>query len=111
MYETWSVKIFIYLNFSLYTLIDMFQSCCPGSYFVTISALKDDLYEDVGVILAMAIIHGGQFPQFLSKTSYDTIARGVKSCFPTIEDISDLELRHKMAMVFFFTNYQFHSEP
>ena len=68
---------------------------------VFFSALQDNLYEDVGVFLAMSIVHGGPCPKFFAKWLYEAIVSGLQTVEPTVEMVTDTELKSNINQVSF----------
>ncbi|XP_024118464.1 G2/M phase-specific E3 ubiquitin-protein ligase [Oryzias melastigma] len=68
-------------------------------------ALQRGLYRTFGVMIAVAIVHGGVMPGFFSQKLYDNLCER-ETPAPTLGDISDLELQKKLRKVCqFFTVY------
>lgn len=87
-------KIYSFVKLSV--LVNWCVTQQVTNFFVT-AALKDGLYHDVGVLLAMAVVHGGQFPNFMSQTAYNLL---LKDDVPiSVMDIPDSQQRAKIQQV------------
>lgn len=76
-----------------------------NAYHSKISALQRGLYRTFGVMIAVAIVHGGVMPGFFSQRLYDNLCER-ETPAPTLGDISDPELQKKLRKVCqFFTVY------
>ena len=76
-----------------------------------VSAVEQNTYHYVGVILAMSIVHGGPAPCFFTNAVADFILYGLDITRPTIEDVPDQEVRVKLRKVCSvqFTGYVSHT--
>ena len=62
-------------------------------------AHKKDLYRLVGVVLAWSLWYGGPLGNFVSGTLYGSIAYGLGTRPPHLEDIPDQDLKQKIIQV------------
>lgn len=72
--------------------------------FFSLTALRDGLYRDIGVLLAMAIVHGGQWPGFFHPVAYNSFAFGPSYTSVSVDDILDFELKHMIMRVSLYTD-------
>ena len=42
--------------------------------YIFLAALRDGLYKDIGLLISMAIVQGGQWPGFFHPVAYDAFA-------------------------------------
>lgn len=63
------------------------------------SGLRDGLYKDIGILTAMAIVHGAQWPGFFHREAYNSFAKGPAFANASLNDIMDFELRHQLIKV------------
>ncbi|KAF6726454.1 G2/M phase-specific E3 ubiquitin-protein ligase [Oryzias melastigma] len=61
-------------------------------------ALQRGLYRTFGVMIAVAIVHGGVMPGFFSQRLYDNLCER-ETPAPTLGDISDPELQKKLRKI------------
>lgn len=89
--------IFSFL-FTLYTF-EKLSIILLSKLYLLFTALRDGLYRDTGVLLAMSIVHGGQWPIFFHPVAYNSFARGPSYTDVSVDDIMDFELRHMIIKV------------
>lgn len=89
-------------NFPLFEF-EYHNICLCVIYF---TAVREDLYFLAGRAIAVSMVHGGPSPGFVSNTMYDCLVKGPANTSPTIEDVSDLDLRQKIKQVSYRSNYK-----
>ncbi|NP_001003822.1 G2/M phase-specific E3 ubiquitin-protein ligase [Danio rerio] len=62
-------------------------------------ALRDDLYFDVGSLLALSLVHGGPPLGFFSPALYHSLFNYPKNYRPTLEDLGDTAFGHKIRQI------------
>jgi len=64
-----------------------------------IAGLSDGLYQDVGTIIAMSIVHDGPPPWFFSRLLFDTlISKEGHTC--TVKNVIDCDIRDEIEQVY-----------
>lgn len=61
-------------------------------------ALGKSLYKTYGKMIAVALVHGGVSPRFLSERLYNSLC-GIPVPPPTLEDVSDPDLKEKLGKI------------
>ncbi|XP_059374195.1 G2/M phase-specific E3 ubiquitin-protein ligase-like [Carassius carassius] len=61
-------------------------------------ALQRGLYRIYGIMIAVALVHGGLFPSFFSERLYQNLC-SIPSSLPTLEEITDLDLQWKLKKI------------
>lgn len=54
-----------------------------------LTALQDNLYYEAGRMLAIALVHGGPAPGFLSQTLFSCLISDSQHIQPVLEDVAD----------------------
>jgi hypothetical protein len=54
--------------------------------------VKENLYYEVGKMLAISLVHGGPSPGFFSETLFNCLAYGPENTLPTLDDVSDIDV-------------------
>ncbi|NP_001161436.1 G2/M phase-specific E3 ubiquitin-protein ligase isoform 3 [Mus musculus] len=63
------------------------------SLFLSVfTAVKENLYYEVGKMLAISLVHGGPSPGFFSETLFNCLAYGPENTLPTLDDVSDIDV-------------------
>ncbi|KAA0711219.1 G2/M phase-specific E3 ubiquitin-protein ligase [Triplophysa tibetana] len=62
-------------------------------------ALRDDLYFEVGSLLAISLVHGGPLVSFFSPALYHSLFSYPKDYRPTLQDLGDNVLAHKIRRI------------
>lgn len=65
------------------------------------TALRDDLYFDVGSLLALSLVHGGPPVGFFSPALYHSLFNYPTNYRPTLQDLGDTAFGHKIRQVSF----------
>jgi hypothetical protein len=63
------------------------------------SGIAKDLYYVCGAIFALALVHVGEGPHFLSDTCYSIITKGYANVSPKLEDVHPKEIRRLISKV------------
>ncbi|CAO2586241.1 G2/M phase-specific E3 ubiquitin-protein ligase, partial [Lemmus lemmus] len=53
---------------------------------------RENLYYEVGRMLAISLVHGGPSPGFLSETLFNCLVYGPENTQPILDDVSDFEV-------------------
>ena len=61
--------------------------------------LEKKTFYDVGVLIALSLVHGGPAPHFFSPAVADYIIHGVQNVRPTIEDVPQPGIRQCLQKV------------
>ncbi|XP_055496646.1 G2/M phase-specific E3 ubiquitin-protein ligase isoform X2 [Leucoraja erinacea] len=62
-------------------------------------ALRLDWYYEAGRMIALSLVHGGPWPNFLSKTLFNCLAYGPDITEPTMEDVASFEVAQKVMKI------------
>ncbi|KTG47371.1 hypothetical protein cypCar_00012387 [Cyprinus carpio] len=63
-------------------------------------ALRDDLYFEVGSLLALSLVHGGPPVGFFSPALYHSLFNYPTNYRPTLQDLGDTAFAHKIRQIF-----------
>ncbi len=63
------------------------------------TALRDDLYFEVGSLLALSLVHGGPPVGFFSPALYHSLFNYPTNYRPTLQDLGDTAFAHKIRQV------------
>ncbi|XP_075049614.1 G2/M phase-specific E3 ubiquitin-protein ligase isoform X2 [Mixophyes fleayi] len=68
---------------------DLFEGSERKNLSLNMDALQDNLYYEAGRMLAVALVHGGPAPSFLSPTLFYCLVYDPQHVQPVLEDIAD----------------------
>ncbi|CAO2586240.1 G2/M phase-specific E3 ubiquitin-protein ligase, partial [Lemmus lemmus] len=70
----------------------VFEGSLSKNLTLNSQALKENLYYEVGRMLAISLVHGGPSPGFLSETLFNCLVYGPENTQPILDDVSDFEV-------------------
>ncbi|XP_063804223.1 G2/M phase-specific E3 ubiquitin-protein ligase isoform X2 [Pseudophryne corroboree] len=86
-----AVSLSLYFKLLLHTIqsSDLFEGSEYKNLSLNMGALQDNLYFEAGRMLAVALVHGGPAPNFLSQTLFYCLVYDSQHVKPVLEDIAD----------------------
>ena len=60
---------------------------------------QDNLFEKIGKMIALTVVHGGPGPAFFGQAVVDYLIGGISSVKANVSDIPDVEMQSKIKMV------------
>ncbi|EDL36787.1 RIKEN cDNA 6030408C04, isoform CRA_c, partial [Mus musculus] len=70
----------------------VFEGSLAKNLSLNSQAVKENLYYEVGKMLAISLVHGGPSPGFFSETLFNCLAYGPENTLPTLDDVSDIDV-------------------
>ncbi|XP_006835432.1 PREDICTED: G2/M phase-specific E3 ubiquitin-protein ligase-like [Chrysochloris asiatica] len=70
----------------------LFEGSLSKNLSLNSQALKENLYYEVGKMLAISLVHGGPSPGFFSKTLFNCLVYGPENTQPILDDVSDYDV-------------------
>nr|DBA14090.1 TPA: hypothetical protein GDO54_005105 [Pyxicephalus adspersus] len=68
---------------------DLFEGSARKNLSLNLNALQDNLYYEAGRMLAVALVHGGPAPGFLSQTLFSCLILDSHHVQPVLDDVAD----------------------
>ncbi|XP_052041853.1 G2/M phase-specific E3 ubiquitin-protein ligase isoform X2 [Apodemus sylvaticus] len=70
----------------------VFEGSLAKNLSLNSQAVKENLYYEVGKMLAISLVNGGPSPGFFSETLFNCLAYGPENALPSLDDVSDLDV-------------------
>lgn len=70
----------------------VFEGSLAKNLSLNSQAVKENLYYEVGKMIAISLVHGGPSPGFFSETLFNCLAYGPENALPSLDDVSDLDV-------------------
>ncbi|XP_077320918.1 G2/M phase-specific E3 ubiquitin-protein ligase [Lithobates pipiens] len=78
---------------------DVFEGSERKNLSLDPEALQDNLYYEAGRMLAIALVHGGPAPGFLSQTLFSCLISDSQHVQPVLEDVADRNILEAILMI------------